>query len=95
VIIHKPLLYPPFPFPFASSIMTTMNPTSDKKAGDGTTTSVLMTQAIVNQGIRFVKSGVNPEAIRRGIQKTANLIADKLLANARWCDVSVCLSMLE
>lgn len=56
---------------------------SDSKAGDGTTTSVLMTQAIVNQGLKVVKSGVNPEAIRRGIQKAGKIITDKLLSMAR------------
>lgn len=30
---------------------------SDNKAGDGTTTSTLMTQEIVNQGIRVVAAG--------------------------------------
>jgi chaperonin GroEL len=51
---------------------------SDMKAGDGTTTSTVMTQAIVNQGMRQVTAGANPVALRRGIQKTANFLTDKI-----------------
>ena len=41
---------------------------SDNKAGDGTTTSTLMTQEIVNQGIRVVAAGANPVSLRNGVQ---------------------------
>ncbi|KAJ8610856.1 hypothetical protein CTAYLR_009127 [Chrysophaeum taylorii] len=47
---------------------------SDSKAGDGTTTSTLMTQELVNQGMKAVTSGVNPVALRRGITKATNLL---------------------
>ena len=49
---------------------------SDSKAGDGTTTSTIMTQAIVNEGMRAVTSGINPVALNRGIRKAANIVAD-------------------
>jgi len=51
---------------------------SDSKAGDGTTTSTIMTQAIVNQGMRAVTSGVNPVALNRGIRKSARIISDEI-----------------
>jgi len=51
---------------------------SDSKAGDGTTTSTIMTQAIVNNGIRAVTSGVNPVAINIGIRKAARMISDEI-----------------
>lgn len=51
---------------------------SDSKAGDGTTTSTIMTQALVNQGMRSVTSGVNPVAINKGIRKAARIIADEI-----------------
>jgi hypothetical protein len=51
---------------------------SDSKAGDGTTTSTIMTQAIVNEGMRAVTSGVNPVALNKGIRKAARLVADKI-----------------
>lgn len=56
---------------------------SDSKAGDGTTTSTIMTQAIVNQGMRAVTSGVNPVAINIGIRKAARILADEIKDIAR------------
>jgi len=55
---------------------------SDSKAGDGTTTSTIMTQALVNQGMRAVTSGVSPVALNRGIRKAARIIADEITAIA-------------
>ena len=51
---------------------------SDSKAGDGTTTSTIMTQAITNNGMRAVTSGINPVALNRGIRKATNLVSDKI-----------------
>mmetsp|Transcript_19434 Transcript_19434/g.41953 ORF Transcript_19434/g.41953 Transcript_19434/m.41953 type:complete len:593 (+) Transcript_19434:95-1873(+) len=51
---------------------------SDSKAGDGTTTSTIMTQAIVNNGIRAVTSGINPVALNLGIKKAARMIAEEV-----------------
>lgn len=51
---------------------------SDTKAGDGTTTSTLLTQAIVNNGIKAVTAGVNPVALNLGIRKAARMIAEEV-----------------
>jgi len=51
---------------------------SDNKAGDGTTTSTIMTQAITNNGMRAVTSGINPVALNRGIRKAANIVSDRI-----------------
>ena len=51
---------------------------SDSKAGDGTTTSTIMTQAIVNYGIRAVTAGVNPVALNIGIKKAARMVSDEI-----------------
>jgi len=56
---------------------------SDSKAGDGTTTSTIMTQAIVNQGMRAVTAGINPVAVNVGIRKAARIIADEVRDMAR------------
>ncbi|GAB2318372.1 chaperonin GroEL [Alkalibacterium sp. s-m-22] len=37
-------------------------------AGDGTTTATVLTQAIVNEGMKNVTAGANPVGIRRGIE---------------------------
>lgn len=51
---------------------------SDSKAGDGTTTSTIMTQAIVNGGMRAVTAGVNPIALNAGIRRAARMIAEEV-----------------
>mmetsp|Transcript_16588 Transcript_16588/g.30183 ORF Transcript_16588/g.30183 Transcript_16588/m.30183 type:complete len:586 (-) Transcript_16588:116-1873(-) len=51
---------------------------SDSKAGDGTTTSTIMTQAIVNNGMRAVTAGVNPVALNNGIRKAARMVSDEV-----------------
>jgi len=59
---------------------------SDSKAGDGTTTSTLMTQELVNQGMKAVTSGVNPVALRRGIAKATKLLIAEVEALAKPVD---------
>jgi len=61
---------------------------SDSKAGDGTTTSTIMTQALVNKGMRSVTAGVSPVAINRGIRKAARIIADEIKEIAKVRDLS-------
>jgi len=56
---------------------------SDSKAGDGTTTATIMTQAIVNHGIRAVTAGLNPVALNSGIKKAASIISDEVCNRAK------------
>lgn len=56
---------------------------SDNKAGDGTTTSTLMTQEIVNQGIRVVAAGANPVSLRNGIIYASSQLAAEVKRIAR------------
>mmetsp|Transcript_21533 Transcript_21533/g.48795 ORF Transcript_21533/g.48795 Transcript_21533/m.48795 type:complete len:579 (-) Transcript_21533:288-2024(-) len=59
---------------------------TDLKAGDGTTTSTVLTQSIVNQGIKAVASGVNPLALKRGIEKTCRLLIEEIKKKAKPCN---------
>jgi len=43
-------------------------------AGDGTTTATVLAQAIYREGVRTVAAGGNPMALRRGIEKTVELV---------------------
>lgn len=47
-------------------------------AGDGTTTATILTQAIVNAGMKNVTSGANPVGIRRGIDKATEAAVEAL-----------------
>jgi chaperonin GroEL len=49
-------------------------------AGDGTTTATVLAQAIVREGFRSVTSGVNPMALKRGIDRAVATVVDALKA---------------
>ena len=47
-------------------------------AGDGTTTATVLAEAIFNEGLRAVVSGVNPVQMKQGIEKAVADITEKL-----------------
>ncbi len=47
-------------------------------AGDGTTTAVVLAQAMVNEGMKNVTAGANPMSIKKGIEKGVDAIVDEL-----------------
>ena len=47
-------------------------------AGDGTTTATVLAQAIFREGLKSVTAGVNPMAIKRGIDKAVATVVDEL-----------------
>jgi chaperonin GroEL len=46
--------------------------------GDGTTTSTILAQAIINEGFKNVVAGSDALALKRGIEKAVNAIVDEL-----------------
>ena len=52
-------------------------------AGDGTTTSTVIAQAIVHEGFKNVAAGANPMALKTGIQKAVKEINDQLSVLAK------------
>lgn len=51
-------------------------------AGDGTTTATILTQAIVNEGLKNVTAGANPMDLKRGIDKAVSKVVEHIKANA-------------
>ena len=51
-------------------------------AGDGTTTATILTQAIVNEGLKNVTAGANPMDLKRGIDKAVSKVIDYIKENA-------------
>jgi chaperonin GroEL len=51
---------------------------TDDIAGDGTTTSIVLAQAIVNNGLRVVAAGANPMLVKRGIEAAVQQVAQRL-----------------
>ncbi len=47
-------------------------------AGDGTTTATVLAEAIFLEGMKNVTAGVNPMALRRGLEKAAKAVVDEL-----------------
>ena len=56
---------------------------TDQKAGDGTTTSTILTQALVTEGLKLVASGANAIALQRGLQKASKFLADEIAVSLR------------
>ncbi len=83
VTVSKEIELPqPFENMGAKLINTVASKTGDV-AGDGTTTSVVLTEAILGEGLRYVASGVNPVQVQRGILKAADVAAEALTALAK------------
>lgn len=47
-------------------------------AGDGTTTAVVLAQALIQHGFRNVAAGANPLALKRGIEKASKAVLEAL-----------------
>jgi chaperonin GroEL len=52
-------------------------------AGDGTTTSTLLTQAIVNAGMRNITAGTNSMILRRGLELALDKVVEQLRQMAK------------
>lgn len=52
-------------------------------AGDGTTTATVLAHAVVKEGLRNVAAGANAIQLKRGIDKAAGFLVDKIKENAR------------
>jgi len=56
---------------------------TDDVAGDGTTTAVVLGQAMVAEGLQNVSAGANPIAVKRGIEKGVEAIVAELVKHSR------------
>ena len=55
-------------------------------AGDGTTTATILTQSIVNEGLKNVTAGANPMDLKRGIDKAVAKVVAYIKENAEIVD---------
>src|SRR5216117_32737 len=51
-------------------------------AGDGTTTSVVLAQAIVTEGLKNIAAGANPMLLKRGLEKGVDAVVAELKSQA-------------
>ena len=61
----------------AQMVKEVASKTSDV-AGDGTTTATVLAQAMYREGAKLVAAGVNPMALKRGIEKATEVAVDEL-----------------
>ncbi len=61
----------------AQMVKEVASKTSDV-AGDGTTTATILAQAIYTEGSKLVAAGINPMALKRGIDRAVDAVVDKL-----------------
>ncbi len=47
-------------------------------AGDGTTTATILTQAIIEEGLKHVTAGVNPMYLKRGLDKAVKVVVEEI-----------------
>lgn len=52
-------------------------------AGDGTTTAIVLTQSLLNEGIRNITAGANAKSIQRGMHKALDLVVKELKKSSR------------
>jgi len=76
VTVSKEIELPePFKNMGAKMVNEVASKTSDV-VGDGTTTSIVLAEAIFLEGLRHVAAGTNPMAVQRGINKAANVVTE-------------------
>ena len=61
----------------AQMVKEVASKTSDV-AGDGTTTATVLAQSIYREGSKLVAAGINPMAVKRGIEKAVQAAVDEL-----------------
>jgi chaperonin GroEL len=61
---------------------------TDDVAGDGTTTAVVLGQALVTEGLKNVTAGANPMIVKRGLDRGVDAIVEQLKSNARAVETS-------
>ncbi|NPB08711.1 MAG: chaperonin GroEL [Thermodesulfobacteria bacterium] len=68
----------------AQMVKEVASKTSDV-AGDGTTTATILAQSIFREGTKLVTAGINPMALKRGIDKAVDSVVKELEKIAKPC----------
>ena len=85
VTVAKEIELPePFQNMGAKMVVEVAKKTGDK-AGDGTTTATVLSEAIFTEGLRHVTAGANPMALQRGINAAAEVAAEAITNLATKC----------
>ena len=61
---------------------------ANEQAGDGSSTTIVLTQAIVNEGMKNVSAGANPIELKEGINRATNIVVDEIKKVAKSVDTN-------
>ncbi|MBQ7579478.1 MAG: chaperonin GroEL [Clostridia bacterium] len=61
-----------------ASLVKEVSIKTNELAGDGTTTAIVLAEAIFSEGINKIKNGANPIILKEGINKASNFVIEKL-----------------
>jgi chaperonin GroEL len=61
---------------------------TSNEIGDGTTTSTVLAQAMIREGMKFVKAGISPINLKRGIDKAVASVVSELAEISKECNDS-------
>lgn len=56
---------------------------TNDSAGDGTTTSTVITQALVKEGLKYIETGINPVGVRKGMEDAKKDVINILKKNSK------------
>ena len=83
VTVAKEIELPdPFENMGAQMVREVASKTSDT-AGDGTTTATLLAENIYREGLKNVTAGANPMSLKRGIDKSVEIVIDAIAKQAK------------
>jgi len=54
---------------------------TNDSAGDGTSTSIVLAQALVSEGLKYVATGGNPVAVKKGMELAVDKVVEYILNN--------------
>lgn len=66
-----------------AKLVTETSSTTNSVAGDGTTTAIVLAQALVNEGLKNITAGANPIFIKKGMEKAVDKIVEYIAQNAQ------------
>ena len=76
-VAREVVLKDPFANMAAQQVIYAAQKTNDQ-AGDGTTTAVVLTHAIVQEGLKQIAAKVNPQILRKGIERATAVVVAEL-----------------
>lgn len=59
-----------------------------KNVGDGTTTSIVLAQSMITEGLRLVSEGANPIDLKRGIDKAVEKVVESIKEQSETIDIN-------